>query len=90
MNIYNMRALLEQRHGQNLAGLTWRFEFETESEGIFGDVLDPVSILRLDAKGVPMLLDLENRSDLAPMLITSGAEQNIWFEPIAINNTNEI
>jgi hypothetical protein len=89
--IIGMRTqIFNMTQPERLAGLTWRFEFETESEGIFGDVLDPVSILRLDAKGVPMLLDLENRSDLAPMLITSGAEQNIWFEPIAINNTNEI
>ena len=71
---------------ERLPGLTWRFEFETESEGIFGDVLDPVSILRSDAADVPMLLDLENRKDLAPILITTGPEQNIWFEPVTINN----
>ena len=71
-------------------GLTWRFEFETETDGIFGDDTDPVSVLRQDADGVPMLLDLTNRSDLAPMLITSGPEQNIWFEPVAINTIEEI
>ena len=67
------------------AGLTWRFEFETETEGVYGVTADPVGVLRLDAEGVPMLLDLDNRKDLAPVLITSGAEQNIWFEPITIN-----
>jgi hypothetical protein len=68
------------------SGLTWRFEFETETDGIFGDDTDPVGVLRQDAEGVPMLLDLNNRNDLAPMLITSGPEQNIWFEPVTINN----
>jgi hypothetical protein len=71
---------------ERLSGSTWRFEFETESEGIFGDVSDPVSILRSDAAGVPMILELDNRSDLAPILITTGPEQNIWFEPVTINN----
>jgi hypothetical protein len=60
-------------------GTTWMFEFETESVGTFGPDSDPCEILRIDAEGVPMILDLENRRDLLPVLKTSGAEQNIWF-----------
>ena len=60
-------------------GTRWMFEFETESEGVFGDSIDPVSVLRDDAEGVPMLLDLDNRPDLLPVLRTYGADQNIWF-----------
>jgi hypothetical protein len=67
------------------AGTSWMFEFATEIDGVFGDTNDPVSVLRADAEGVPMLLDLDNRSDLLPMLRTSGPYQNIWFAPAAIN-----
>jgi hypothetical protein len=71
---------------RDTSGTSWMFEFETEQEGVFGDLEDPVSVLRADAEGVPMLLDLNNRSDLVPMLRTLGAQQNIWFAPITINS----
>lgn len=58
---------------------TWMFEFETETTGAFGPDSDPTQILRQDADGVPMILDLDNRKDLLPILKTQGSEQNIWF-----------
>ena len=61
------------------SGTSWMFEFETETNGTFGPDSDPCEILRSDADGVPMLLDLDNRSDLVPVLRTHGPEQNIWF-----------
>jgi hypothetical protein len=61
------------------SGTSWMFEFETESSGTFGPESDPTEILRTDAEGVPMILDLNNRSDLLPVLRTHGPEQNIWF-----------
>jgi hypothetical protein len=64
---------------RNTTGTSWMFEFETESTGTFGDESDPVKVLRQDAEGVPMLLDLDNRSDLLPVLRTTGDYQNIWF-----------
>jgi hypothetical protein len=64
---------------RDTSGTSWMFEFETEQEGVFGDLVDPVSVLRADADGVPMLLDLDNRRDLMPILRTQGPEQNIWF-----------
>jgi hypothetical protein len=60
-------------------GTTWMFEFETESQVAFGPDSDPYEVLRIDADGVPMILDLDNRSDLLPMLQTQGKHQNIWF-----------
>lgn len=60
-------------------GTRWMFEFETDRDGAFGSVDDPTEILRSDADGVPMLLDLDNRSDLLPVLRTHGSHQNIWF-----------
>ena len=60
-------------------GTTWMFEFETDRDGVFGPESDPTQVLRLDSEGVPMLLGLDNRSDLAPFIVTQGPEQNIWF-----------
>jgi hypothetical protein len=67
------------------AGTSWMFEFATETAGVFGDAEDPVRVLRDDAEGVPMLLDLDNRRDVLPVLRTHGPHQNIWFAPTAIN-----
>jgi hypothetical protein len=61
------------------SGTTWMFEFESDRDGVFGPDSDPIQILRTDAEGVPMILDLDNRSDLVPVLRTTGPEQNIWF-----------
>jgi len=69
----------------DLTGTRWMFEFETESDGIYGSETDPVSILRSDANGVPMLLNLNNNPDIETVLITAGARQNIWFAPVSIN-----
>jgi hypothetical protein len=66
-------------------GTRWMFEFETETDGVYGPELDPVSVLRSDAAGVPMLRELDNDPDIATVLITDGARQNIWFAPISIN-----
>jgi hypothetical protein len=67
-------------------GTRWMFEFETETEGVYGPNDDPVSVLRSDAAGVPMLRELNNDPDVDTVLITEGVRQNIWFAPISINN----
>jgi hypothetical protein len=68
------------------SGTSWMFEFETETAGAFGPESDPCEILRADAEGVPMCLDLNNRPDLLPVLRTHGRQQNIWFAAMPINN----
>lgn len=70
---------------QDQTGTRWMFEFETESDGIYGPDADPVAVLRSDASGVPMLKELNNNPDIENILITSGPRQNIWFAPISIN-----
>jgi hypothetical protein len=67
----------------------WMFEFETESDHIYGNDSDPTSILRADADGVPMLTGLDNKAELVPIIITEGPAQNIWFVPISINRSTE-
>ena len=70
---------------QDQTGTRWMFEFETESDGVYGPSSDPVSVLRSDANGVPMLRELNNDPDIETFLITEGSRQNIWFAPISIN-----
>ena len=41
-------------------GTRWMFEFETDRDGVFGSNADPTEILRVDAEGVPMLVNLNN------------------------------
>lgn len=64
----------------------WSFEFEVETPGIFGSDEDPVAVLKTDAEGTPMIDITNTQSESLIVLVTSGAEQNIWFEPIKINN----
>jgi hypothetical protein len=68
---------------------SWMFEFETESNNIYGDDADPTAVLRTDADGVPMLLGLNNRPDMSATLVTAGPQQNIWFAPVFINSITE-
>ena len=70
---------------QDQTGARWMFEFETESDGVYGPESDPVLVLRSDANGVPMLRELNNDPDIETVLITEGSRQNIWFAPISIN-----
>lgn len=64
----------------------WSFEFEVETPGVYGPVDEPTVVLLKDSDGVPMIADLDNQGPLLPTLVTGGADQNIWFEQIAINN----
>ena len=70
---------------QDHSGTRWMFEFETESDGVYGPDDDPTRVLRADAQGVPMLLELNNNPDIDTVLVTEGPRQNIWFAPISIN-----
>jgi hypothetical protein len=65
------------------------FEFETETDNIYGLNDDLTAVLRADAEGVPMLLGLDNRPEMQSVIVTHGPHQNIWFAPIAINNALE-
>lgn len=70
---------------QDQLGARWMFEFETETDGIYGPDSDPVSVLRSDANSVPMLRELNNDPDIDTVLVTEGPRQNIWFAPTSIN-----
>ena len=71
---------------QDQTGTCWMFEFETETDGVYGPKEDPTQVLRADANGVPMLRELNNTPEIESILVTDGPKQNIWFAPISINN----
>lgn len=56
---------------------TWKFEFETEFEGIFRTGLDELGVLNDTCKGTPMMVGLGESSDVGRTL---NPGQNIWFE----------
>ena len=66
-------------------GTKWMFEFETETDGVYGPESDPVAVLRADAAGVPMLGQIGGSADTASVLVTAGTNQNIWFAGTPIN-----
>ena len=63
---------------------TWQFEFEVEhgevysTTGYAGDLTGLVN----ECAGVPMLTGLTENLTEQAVLVTSGPDQNIWFEPI--------
>jgi hypothetical protein len=62
----------------------WRFEFEVESSLVYstsGQEND-ISGLVNECAGVPMITGLTESLTQETVLITRGADQNIWFEPI--------
>ena len=64
----------------------WSFEFSVEFDGIYQHGLDTFGILKQDCDSVPMIVGLNEKYTLTPMLVTDGSQQNIWFELIAVNS----
>jgi hypothetical protein len=84
LQIFGLRAQPQQISCPVYRSGAWEFNFEIEAEGVFdvyGDP-DPLAGLKIDCEGVPMMLKLTEKSINDPMLITHGAQQNIWFEVI--------
>lgn len=62
----------------------WSFEFEVESGLVYstsGQEND-ISGLVNECAGVPMITGLQETLTCETVLITQGADQNIWFDPI--------
>jgi hypothetical protein len=83
--IIGMRTQISAATEPTQIGIRWSFEFETETPGVYGTNDDPVAVLYSDADGVPMLINLDNHTDLASFIVTAGSNQNIWFSPLSIN-----
>jgi len=48
---------------------SWQFTFEIEHTGIFEHQGDSLGLLKHQSRGVPMILGLNERSDLEPILL---------------------
>lgn len=78
--LISLRAQISELKTPRKDNDLWIFEFETETPYAFGSEDNPTELLLSDSAGVPMLLGLGNIDNLTPLLIVSGAEQNIWFD----------
>jgi hypothetical protein len=58
----------------------WYFEFSTETTGAYGTFDDPVSLLKKDANGVPMIVHLDESKFSATVMVVDGNGQNVWFD----------
>lgn len=63
---------------------TWQFEFEVEHGEVYSVTGHPGDLTGLvnECAGVPMLTGLTENLTEQAVLVTSGPDQNIWFEPI--------
>jgi len=62
----------------------WEFEFDIETADIYQQDDDTFGILKQDCEDVPLIVGLDEEFSLTPSLVTSGSQQNIWFE--VVNN----
>jgi len=64
----------------------WHFDFEIEADSVYGSPDQPFELLYADCEGVPMILNLDETAVTTALLCTDGADQNIWFRELPINN----
>jgi hypothetical protein len=64
----------------------WKFEFEVETLGVYSsnEDVDSTDQLLAECNGTPMIVGLDENSNVEPCLVSSGPDQNIWFETINI------
>jgi hypothetical protein len=77
--LIGLRAQISDSTPPIRTGVDWTFEFSVETADVYGTAEDATAILRSDSEGVPMLINLENEPGIEPVLIVTGAQQNIWF-----------
>jgi hypothetical protein len=61
----------------------WTFEFAVVDPASITHDSNPVGYLLNDCADVPMILGLNETSNITPFLISSGPDANIWFEVLA-------
>jgi hypothetical protein len=80
--LISLRTQISKLDNPTKAKNVWTFEFEVETSYAYGPEENPTELLQSDCNGVPMLIDLGNKKNLTPILLTSGENQNIWFEAL--------
>jgi hypothetical protein len=84
LQIFGLRTQPQEITQPALIDGMWQFSFVSENEGVFDMHNNPDSLagLLVDCEGVPMVTGLSESSGTAPVLITQGDQQNIWFTSI--------
>jgi hypothetical protein len=84
LQIFGLRTQPQEITQPALIDGMWQFSFVSENEGVFDMHNNPDSLagLLVDCEGVPMVTGLGESSGIAPVLITQGDQQNIWFTSI--------
>ncbi len=80
--LIGLRTQISQIENPTKVKNLWTFEFEVETPYPYGSEENPTELLQSDCNGVPMLISLGNKKNLTPILVTSGEDQNIWFEAL--------
>ena len=62
----------------------WVFEFEVEAAGVYSTTADIDNLTGLlnECAGIPMIVNLNETTQLDPSLTINGPNQNLWFETI--------
>ena len=81
--LIQLRTQLNELQDPRIENNMWQFDFGTDVEDVFSNGNDPLGALYTDCTDVPMITGLAELSSFAPMLITSGPDQNIWFEIVS-------
>lgn len=84
MQIVSLRAQPVAVSMTQVINNVWQFDFEVETSGVYSNTSDPnnLDVLLAECNGVPMVLGLNEKQNLNPKLISSGPDQNIWFETV--------
>lgn len=84
MQIVSLRAQPMEVGMTKVVDNIWQFNFTVESSGVYSKTADPdnLDVLLMECHGIPMVVGLQESSVLEPKLISSGPDQNIWFETV--------
>ena len=83
--IISLRTLPENitRPVHNVDTGIWSFEFVVVDPATVACDGNPVGYLQKDCEDVPMIQGLDETGEIAPVLVSLGADANIWFELLA-------
>ena len=82
--IIGLRSQATIIHGPNNIDNQWQFIFEVDSPGVYSGTghLGNLDSLINECDGIPMCAELNETHGVSLQLITTGTDQNIWFETI--------
>lgn len=80
--IMSLRTLPERISAPVHRDDAWWFEFEIPNASALKTNEDELGLIKKDAQGVPMIVNLDEKSPLVPYIVIDGEDVNVWFEVI--------